>query len=423
MRSRRAPCFLLVLAAVLLAAPAAFSAQMVSTTTRGLNAVMQAGGFMIQSVGTAPASYNDLAPQQLLEIVRPNNQPFTIGRMFTSCTCVRLEADSRSYGPGERAVLRLRNVVATPPSGQNYAVYVQITSPINTTLRFDTFMQSSQFVPAAEGFQPTRGNVISDGYIIGSVPAPTPAEGGAAPVVATVGAIYSGADIEVIVPKADNYIPDTSEYTLRKKAEAESAAVKADSSQDKDTAKGGVPSEPARPTEKASEAKEEDLASTKQPSDDQEIEKKEPGKQAEVDQQAEAATAKANAEENEKPAAADSGSTAVADEKERQAIEELRALARQADKGQPEKAANDAETADAQADSLWKEVGKKAGAAGRDAEEALESADDAATEEASSLLEGVKEAAISAADEVAETAREAEKAGKDAADVLKDEVR
>lgn len=179
--------FMLLLA--LLSTAAAPAAQVESTTTRGVSAVMQSGGFYLQPAGIGQMSHGDLAPPQMFEIVRPGNQSVTIGRLFTSCTCVTLEADQRSYAPGQPAVLRLRNLRATPPNGQNYAIYVQITSPIRTTLRFDTFVQSSQFVPAAAGMPPTRGNIISHGDYTGQ----------------NTG--YGGT-IEVIVPKADNYISD-----------------------------------------------------------------------------------------------------------------------------------------------------------------------------------------------------------------------
>lgn len=237
MRCRLFSRFVLILPTMLLAAGVAWSAQVVSTTARGVPAVMQAGGFMLQPVGNAPASYNDLAPRQLFEITRPGNQAFTIGRLFTSCTCVRLEAESRSFGPGERAVVSLRNVMATPPGGQNYALYVQITSPIQATLRYDTYVQSSQFVPSPDVYQPTRGNIVSDGVL---EPVYYPISSSSSTVSAPV---FAGADIEMIVPKADHYEPDNSEYTLRKKAEEEAAAKSKDASTpDKDTAKSGVPS-------------------------------------------------------------------------------------------------------------------------------------------------------------------------------------
>lgn len=195
-------------AMLMLAVSAAPAAQVVSTTARGLPSVSNIAGFGIVPAGTQPAAYGDLAPIQLFEITKPANQSVTIGRMFTSCTCVVLESDQRTFGPGERAVLRMRNVQATPPGGQSYALYVQISSPVNTTLRYDTYVQSAQFVPAPDGAPPTRGNIVADG-----VYSPTVDPG------------IGGASIDVIVPKAENYQPDTSEYTLRKRAAEAAEAV------------------------------------------------------------------------------------------------------------------------------------------------------------------------------------------------------
>lgn len=207
----------------LFAMTVAFGAEVVSTMARAVPAVSNMGGISLTPVGTQPASYDDLAPVQLFEITKSANESISIGRMFTSCTCVRLESDKRTFGPGERAILRMRNVQATPPGGQSYALYVQLTSPTNITLRYDTFVQSTQFVPAPEGAPPTRGNIVADGVYSPTI---DPAIGG-------------GSNIEVIVPKADIYVPDTSEYTTRKRAETE-VADKA--SPEKDTAAGGVPS-------------------------------------------------------------------------------------------------------------------------------------------------------------------------------------
>ncbi len=185
MRRGRATRLRLFLPLALLAASTAFSGQMISTPVRTMGAVMQTAGFSIRPAGVAPASSGDLAPQQLFEIARPGDQPVSIGRMFTSCACIVLEADSRSFGQGERVVLRLRNVIATPPAGQTYSIFVQLTSPAIATLRYDTYVQSSQFVPSPDGLQPTRGDIVADGVLA----ADDPADG-----------------IEIIVPKADNQV-------------------------------------------------------------------------------------------------------------------------------------------------------------------------------------------------------------------------
>lgn len=146
MRSASISRTLLILALLVFAVTYEASAAQIVSTMRNVRAVMQERGFYLVPSGTMAASYgSDLAPVQSFEIVRPRGEKITIGRLYTSCTCVQLEAPKRTFERGERAVLNLRNVLATPPAGQMYAIYVQITSPIKTTLRFDTFVQSSQF--------------------------------------------------------------------------------------------------------------------------------------------------------------------------------------------------------------------------------------------------------------------------------------
>ncbi len=205
-RPRSLHCFV-VFALVLAAAGVGHAAALRSSTANHRNAVTSSGGFFLNPIGAEPEQPGDLAPPQLFEIIRPNGEAFTISRLSTSCSCTSLEADQTSFAEGEPAYVRLRNVRATPPAGTMYAVYVQLSSPIRTILRFDTFMRSSQFIPAAEGEAPTRGNIVADGVY---EPAETEAVDD---------------DIEIIVPKADNYIPDTSEYTLKKRAEAEAEAA------------------------------------------------------------------------------------------------------------------------------------------------------------------------------------------------------
>jgi predicted lactoylglutathione lyase len=59
---------------------------------------------------------------------------------------VQLVSSQKTFAAGEQVVLELRNVRPTPPAGQIYALYVQVTSPIRATLRYDTFLKSSQFI-------------------------------------------------------------------------------------------------------------------------------------------------------------------------------------------------------------------------------------------------------------------------------------
>ncbi len=88
----------------------------------------------------------DEAAPKLFEIIRPNSEPFSIGRLLTSCSCVRLESYKTSFGPGERAFLTLRNIRPTPPTGRNYAFFVQLIAPERATLRYDVYVISDRFL-------------------------------------------------------------------------------------------------------------------------------------------------------------------------------------------------------------------------------------------------------------------------------------
>ncbi len=195
-----------------------------SRSARGLNAVAQAQGFHLQPVGTMPQGAGDLAPVQLVEIVRPGNQAIRIGRLFTSCVCVSLEADSNYFAAGQPAILRLRNVKATPQAGQMYAMYVQITSPVNTTLQLNTFVRSSMFIPAnlENGEAPTYGNVVADGVL-----APAAAAAGATAAVTGRSTIIAEDGVEIIVPRADSLVSKAETESVDKAATETAAAVTA----------------------------------------------------------------------------------------------------------------------------------------------------------------------------------------------------
>lgn len=143
MRSMRA----LVIVSLVACAGYAMAGQPVVSSMGNVDAVMEASGFRIVPVHDMIqiASSNDQAQPQVFEIIRPGAERIAIGRLNTSCSCVQLEAGKPVFERGERAFLTLRNVRETPPNGQHYAFYVQILSPIRTTLRADTFVQSDRF--------------------------------------------------------------------------------------------------------------------------------------------------------------------------------------------------------------------------------------------------------------------------------------
>lgn len=119
----------------------------VVSTMANVDAVSEAGGFYLVPVHgySAVRVAGEEAPAQVFEVIRPRGEGFSIGRLHTSCTCVQVETPKSAYANGERAFLVLRNFRATPPNGQNYAIYAQIVSPIRTTLRVDTFVQSDRY--------------------------------------------------------------------------------------------------------------------------------------------------------------------------------------------------------------------------------------------------------------------------------------
>lgn len=114
------------------------------------NAVMESRGYYLTTTttnrtGTTP--HGALAPLQTFELVRPDMASFRIGRVYTSCPCVELSSPKKAYARGERAIFELVNVKPTPLQGHTYALYVQVTSPVRATLRFDTFMQTGAAAP------------------------------------------------------------------------------------------------------------------------------------------------------------------------------------------------------------------------------------------------------------------------------------
>ncbi len=127
-------------------------------STYGMTAAVEsAGGFHIAPTPlTAPPSYTeDLAPPQVFELVRPGHLPVTVGRLLSSCTCLEVSMEKRSFGPGEKALITVRNVKPTPPDGAMYILFVEVTEPARETLQFYARFKST--APAA--MQPPRPNV------------------------------------------------------------------------------------------------------------------------------------------------------------------------------------------------------------------------------------------------------------------------
>ncbi len=150
---------LLILCCVSAPVPSARAGE-ITSRMRSVSGVFEVNGYRIAPVYDVdiPPDYEDLTPPQAYEITRPSSdQALTIGRLFTSCSCIRLEATKRTFEPGERVILHLRNIRPTPANGQMYAFFIQLTGPMQATLRFDVFVQT--------------------GVRIGDTPPPPPAPG------------------------------------------------------------------------------------------------------------------------------------------------------------------------------------------------------------------------------------------------------
>ena len=84
----------------------------------------------------------DLAPSQVLEIIRPETVAITVSRLSTSCTCLAVGVEKKTFDPGERAFVEVRNVKPTPPAGATYMVFVELTGPARELLTYDLFVKS-----------------------------------------------------------------------------------------------------------------------------------------------------------------------------------------------------------------------------------------------------------------------------------------
>lgn len=231
----------------------AANAEIVSSM-RNVNAVAEAHGFRLNPAydSAQPAGAEDLAPPQAFEVVRPDGgKPVTIGRLYTSCSCIQLESPKRTFGSGERAILQLRNLKPTPTNGQVYSLYVQITSPIRTTLRFDTFVQSQTPLVAAATPAPSSSSSTTPPY-------PSAFAGG----VELVELAKPATDLTAIAAEAN--APETAEKTAEKAAEkkddgaAEAAPEKKDETAAAAPASDSAAQSATSATAEAAPAKEEE---------------------------------------------------------------------------------------------------------------------------------------------------------------------
>lgn len=141
--SVRTPFAALVLAALLAVGTSAY-AQEVSTMGSVNRSSQNVRGFEIVPAYDLSGFRNaeDLAPVQVFELVNPGSRAVTIGRLNTSCSCIELRTVKRQWQPGERILFELHNIRPTPAEGWNYSFFIQVTSPVRATLRYDLFLKS-----------------------------------------------------------------------------------------------------------------------------------------------------------------------------------------------------------------------------------------------------------------------------------------
>ncbi|MCC8180064.1 MAG: hypothetical protein LIP23_04020 [Planctomycetes bacterium] len=124
-----------------------------------LPAVESAEGYSIVPAPDAATSVytEDLSPPQVVEVVRPGMEAFTVGRIVASCTCLKVSA-KRSYAAGERAFIEVRNVKPTQKDGALYAIFIEITTPVRVTLQHFIFVKSE--IAAAPPSDPHFGETF-----------------------------------------------------------------------------------------------------------------------------------------------------------------------------------------------------------------------------------------------------------------------
>lgn len=137
---------MLIVTLLFLIASNVFAAQPIRSTMKTVDSVYLGGGYFIIPAENSNGAYYDLASSLAFEIIRPNEDPLTLGRLHTSCSCITLETEKSSFGKGEQAIFHVRNVEPTPPEGQTYAFFIQITAPIRITLRYDVFVKTGDVI-------------------------------------------------------------------------------------------------------------------------------------------------------------------------------------------------------------------------------------------------------------------------------------
>ena len=134
----------LCIAACLSAAPLQGGESGLVSTTELMPAVASIDGIRIVPATDMPGKRytEDHAPSQVVEIIRPEQGPISVGRLATSCTCLSAIMTKRDFAQGERVFIEIRNVKPTVAGGATYALFAQLNSPYRAALQYEIFVKS-----------------------------------------------------------------------------------------------------------------------------------------------------------------------------------------------------------------------------------------------------------------------------------------
>lgn len=143
-------CFSVFLAASVAARAA--DAGIESELDMDFEAIAAIDGIRVVAAKDAPEkSYTeDYGSVQVLEIIRPDNAAVTVGRLMTSCSCLRATMEKRTFAPGERAFIEVRNVRPTQPEGATYLIFARLAEPYQATLQYELYAKSDRAPEAAK---------------------------------------------------------------------------------------------------------------------------------------------------------------------------------------------------------------------------------------------------------------------------------
>lgn len=136
---------LIIVVCCTLAACAAIASDKPVVTEVDRSKYNQEGYGIVIAENIAPGQYaGDYSPSTAFEIIRPNLGPVTIGRVYTTSPVLRVAPSKKSFEDGERAIFLARNVKFT--RGQQVQFYVEICSPVRTTLCYSVCVTSTRCV-------------------------------------------------------------------------------------------------------------------------------------------------------------------------------------------------------------------------------------------------------------------------------------